>query len=138
VSRPEPRASDRAGDADREAARARVVEAYARGRLDGADLEARADALVAARTYADLDRIVGDLPVERPADGPAVGEPLERRRLLRDVAFFLVASLACVLLWWLGGRGLFWPLWVIVYTGIQPLVTAWALLRRPHPEHRPG
>jgi hypothetical protein len=75
----------RAADADRD----RVVEllklAFSEGRLSKDEYDGRVESALSARTYADLDHVVTDLPV-RPA---AVATPVTRTN------GFAIASLAC-------------------------------------------
>ena len=78
----------RASDSDRD----RVVEllnvAYSEGRLSKDEYDNRLENAFSARTYADLDQIVADLPVTRAAVvGPVV--PVAR------VNGLAIASLAC-------------------------------------------
>ncbi|GLW62425.1 hypothetical protein Arub01_06690 [Actinomadura rubrobrunea] len=73
-----PRSSMRASDRDRDERLVLLHTAYAEGRLTEAELDERIDQVLAARTYADLDRLTADLPdagdgacPARPAaDGP--------------------------------------------------------------------
>jgi hypothetical protein len=92
------RGSMRAGDADRD----RVVEflkvAYSEGRLSKDEYDGRLEHALSARTYADLDQLVTDLPVLRTA---AV-TPVARTN------GFAIASLACGL-----GQFMFGPLTTI-------------------------
>ena len=85
----------RAADADRD----RVVEflqrAYSEGRLSKDEYDVRMGGALAARTYADLDQLVADLPAARP---PMVA-PVARTN------GFAIASLACGL-----GQFMFGPL----------------------------
>ena len=75
----------RAADADRD----RVVEflqrAYSEGRLSKDEYDARMGRALAARTYADLDQLVADLPAARPP----MATPVARTN------GFAIASLAC-------------------------------------------
>ena len=77
----------RASDADRD----RVVEhlnvAYSEGRLSKDEYDGRLEKALSARTCADLDQIVADLPATRPAVVP----PVARTNGLA------MASLACAL-----------------------------------------
>jgi hypothetical protein len=77
----------RACDADRD----RVVEhlnvAYSEGRLSKDEHDGRLENALSARTYADLDQIVADLPVARAAMVPSVAR----------TNGLAVASLACAL-----------------------------------------
>jgi hypothetical protein len=65
----------RAADADRDAAAERLRDAAAEGRLDLIELEERLGAAYAAKTRADLEALVADLPAA-PAEGFAEVEPL--------------------------------------------------------------
>jgi uncharacterized protein DUF1707/uncharacterized protein DUF4190 len=89
------RGNMRAADADRD----RVVEvlklAYSEGRLSKDEYDGRVESALSARTYADLDQVVTDLPVKR---APVV-TPVTRTN------GFAIASLACGL-----GQLMFGPL----------------------------
>lgn len=72
----------RASDADREQVAAVLRQGAAEGRLDLAELDERLSQVYAARTYADLEPLVADLPTTsgpaQPRPGPqlrAVGPP---------------------------------------------------------------
>jgi len=79
------RGSMRACDADCN----RVVEllnvAYSEGRLSKDEYDGRLENALSARTYADLDQIVADLPAVRGTAVPAV----------RETNGYAIASLAC-------------------------------------------
>jgi uncharacterized membrane protein len=60
----------RIGDAEREAVAAELREHYAHGRLTHDEFSQRLDAVFAARTQRDLQRITGDLPHVRPDNVP--------------------------------------------------------------------
>jgi len=85
------RAKMRACDADRD----RVVEhlnvAYSEGRLSKDEYDGRLETALAARTYADLDQIVSDLPAVRAPVLPpmTMAPPMARTNGLA------IASLAC-------------------------------------------
>jgi Domain of unknown function (DUF1707) len=59
----------RAADADRDHVAGWLGTAYSEGRLAKDEYDARLDRALSARTYADLDQLVTDLPATRP---PAV------------------------------------------------------------------
>lgn len=64
----------RASDAEREAAVRRLQDAFAERRLDDDEFDHRARAALTARTLAELDELLTDLPA--PATGgPAAGAP---------------------------------------------------------------
>ena len=57
----------RVGDGERDAVVEVLREAAAQGRLSMTELDERLDAALQARTYADLDPLVADLPVDPPS-----------------------------------------------------------------------
>ena len=63
----------RAADSDREAVADILREQHVAGRLDTDELQERVDRCYAAKTYADLDAVVADLPHEQPQMGRARG-----------------------------------------------------------------
>lgn len=64
--------SQRVADADREVAAKRLQEAVADGSLELSELEERLDAIYAARTRAELDVQISDLPVVQAPNLPAL------------------------------------------------------------------
>jgi uncharacterized protein DUF1707/cell wall-active antibiotic response 4TMS protein YvqF len=79
VNAPEPVTPEpdrlRASDADRDQTAARLRDALAEGRLTPAEHAERSAAAFAARTYAELDALVADLPGERTSEH-RLGEPV--------------------------------------------------------------
>jgi len=71
--------SVRIGDAERESAAAELREHYANGRLTHDEFSQRLDAVFAAKTQRDLQRITSDLPHVRPDNAPlpsaTIGRP---------------------------------------------------------------
>jgi len=67
-------AGTRASDRERDAVVQRVQDAFAEGRLDDAEFDQRARAALTARTHAELDTLLADLPAAAgpEADAPAV------------------------------------------------------------------
>jgi hypothetical protein len=64
----------RASDRDRDAVVQRVQEAFAEGRLDDTEFDERMRAALTARTHADLDVLLTDLPAaSAAATVPAIG-----------------------------------------------------------------
>lgn len=59
---PERRPDLRVGDAEREVTLERLRDGHAEGRLDADEFYGRLDAVYTARTFADLDALVADLP----------------------------------------------------------------------------
>jgi hypothetical protein len=75
----------RAADVDRDRAVGFLATAYTEGRLTKDEYDARLETALSARTYADLDRVVTDLPGARV---PAVPQ-------VRGTNGLAIASLAC-------------------------------------------
>jgi hypothetical protein len=103
----------RAADADRERIAERLRQAAAEGRLAPDELEERLEVAFSARTYAELDALVGDLP-RREAEPPRP----PRRRMRPELQAFLATSVLLVAIWALTGAGYFWPVWPIVGWGV--------------------
>jgi hypothetical protein len=63
----------RASHADREQVIGLLKVAFVHGRLTKEEFDGRVDRAFAARTYAELTRLTGDLPVTSAASGPGPG-----------------------------------------------------------------
>ena len=85
----------RAADADRDQVAGILGAAYTEGRLSKDEYDARLGAALSARTYADLDQVVTDLPA-RPAMGGPVTGPVNAVPAVRTNGY-AIASLACAL-----------------------------------------
>ena len=83
----------RAADADRDQVAGVLGAAYSEGRLSKDEYDARLEAALAARTYADLDQVVTDLPAQRAMDGPVAG-PATAAPVTKTNGC-AIASLAC-------------------------------------------
>jgi Domain of unknown function (DUF1707)/Domain of unknown function (DUF4190) len=91
---PAERGKMRAADADRDRVVGLLTTAYTEGRLSKDEYDARLESALAARTYADLDQVVADLPVApatavTPAASTTAVTPVARTNGLA------IASLAC-------------------------------------------
>jgi len=122
--------SMRASDRDREAVVALLGEHTAAGRLTLAEFEERVGEATAARTLADLDRLLVDLPVA-PTPRPAVASARRHERWRP----WLSTAVMCLVIW--AGTSLlagtviyFWPFWVIVPWGLVLLAGGWSVPRR--------
>jgi uncharacterized protein DUF1707 len=69
----------RASDRERDVVVQRVQDAFAEGRLDDAEFDERTRAALTARTHADLDVLLADLPAAPSAPGPAPAVPAPGR-----------------------------------------------------------
>ena len=88
------RARIRAADADRDHVVGFLNTAYSEGRLSKDEYDARLDSALSARTYADLDQLVADLPAARTTMVPLSA----RTTVVTPVAKtngLAMASLAC-------------------------------------------
>src|ERR1700722_12272789 len=63
--------AERASDRERDVVVQRVQQAFAEGRLDDTGFDERRRTALTARTHADLDILLADLPAETAAPGPA-------------------------------------------------------------------
>ncbi len=85
----------RAADADRDRVAGILGQAYTEGRLSKDEYDARLGAALSARTYADLDQLVTDLPAQPagPVAGPGAG-PVDTAPAARTNGY-AIASLLC-------------------------------------------
>ena len=103
-------------DADRERVAERLRAAAGDGRLTPAELEERLEVAFSARTDAELEPLVADLPVPLPGD--ASGRATATSRAYVAVMLLLVG------IWALTGAGYFWPIWPMLGWGIGVLADA--------------
>jgi hypothetical protein len=139
----------RAGDADRERVAECLRIALREGRLDLTEYDERVGRAYAARTYAELDLLVADLPGAVPASlvtfadpahplpgagGSTRGAVLAWTRVQWE-GWLVAAALLCVL-WGVtsgGTAGFFWPGFVLVPWGGRLLVRTVQGVRRDEP-----
>ena len=103
----------RAADADRDEVAERLRKAAVEGRIDGDELEERLHLALRARTYGELRRLVGDLPVagrrsrrpRSPALTVLVGAALAVAVIVAAVLVLALIALAAA--WWV--------VWVLVW-----------------------
>ena len=69
----------RAADADRDAIAEHLAASMSEGRLDADEYEQRLERAYAAKTYADLARLVADLPASAQHGTPAWPRPVRER-----------------------------------------------------------
>jgi hypothetical protein len=105
----------RAADADRERTAETLRVATAEGRLSAEELEQRMEAVLGARTLAELALLVADLPA---ADPVRRERSRARRRGSPERAAFLATAALLVAIWALTGAGYFWPIWPILGWGV--------------------
>jgi hypothetical protein len=97
----------RASDAERDAVAEALRTNAAAGRLTPDELEERLERAYAARTRAELEPLLTDLP---PAAQPP---PRRERRPLPAVPPVIAIAVLLVAIWALTGAGYFWPMWPI-------------------------
>jgi hypothetical protein len=121
----------RAGDDDRRRVMDLLQAHYVSGRLSATELEERIERTLAARTLADLDALLADLPpVDAPADdrpsqvGPAQRPNRARHRgggkpFRAHAGSYLMVMALLVTIWLLTmPGGYFWPVWPMLGWGI--------------------
>ena len=126
-------ASMRASDADREIVRTMLADAFADGRLTREEYDDRLNSLYGSRTLGEVSSLVTDLV---PLEGPPMAAPVLRadmrkrgaRKWRKDVeesfAAFLVPSIICTVIWIaVTGRGFFWPVFPMLFLGINLIKT---------------
>jgi hypothetical protein len=131
----------RAADSDRQFVAERLQAALNEGRLNLSEYDERLAKAYASRTYGELDSLLDDLPASitgrdsvvpaqpAPAATPAAPSqqpvaPAARVPHWLEAIWggWLTASVICVMIWLLSGRGDFWPVWVIVPWGVLLLL----------------
>ena len=123
----------RAGDGDRKQVADQLKTALDEGRLDPSEYDERIQRTYAAKTYADLDGLLDDLPgtvpvqhsqVQPAAPAPAMGTPVDRphavgRQMAHWVGPYAGVILVCTLIWLItsissGQLQYFWPVWMLI------------------------
>jgi hypothetical protein len=118
-----PDPSHRASDAEREAVADRLRGAAAEGRLDAEELDERLERAYGARTIGDLAPLTADLPAAAPVGAAVPVQPrlpaLRGYEVRRRLATFITVNVICIVIWAATGtHGSFWPIWVLLGTGI--------------------
>jgi hypothetical protein len=111
-----------ASDADRDRIAERLRAAAAEGRLTSDELEERLETAFSARTEAELEPLVADLP--------AVSREPRQRDHSHERAY-IATMLLLVGIWALTGAGYFWPIWPMVGWGIGVFADRGGRLRGP-------
>jgi hypothetical protein len=130
---PSPPRTVRAGNDDRQRVMDLLQAHYVAGRLTAPELEERIEQALAARTLADLDTLLADLPhpgqpeaaTTRRRSRDRRGERRERRSKIGKQAFrahatsYLLVTAMLVTIWLLTTPGgYFWPIWPMLGWGI--------------------
>src|ERR1700754_4441647 len=123
----------RAGDADRQQVADQLKTALDEGRLDLGEYDERIQRTYSAKTYADLDGLLDDLPgtvpvqhsqIQPAAPAPPVGGPVHPQRpagrqMAQWVGPYAGVILVCTLIWLItsissGHLQYFWPVWMLI------------------------
>jgi hypothetical protein len=120
----------RAGDSDRKAVAEQLKTALDEGRLDLSEYDERIQRTYAAKTYADLDGLLTDLPGTvpvqhaqiQPATPAATLTPqqgAQGRQIAQWVGPYAGVILVCTLIWLVtslsaGHLTYFWPVWMLI------------------------
>lgn len=91
----------RAADSDREAVADILREQHLAGRLDSDELQERIDRCYSAKTYADLDAVVADLPHEQPQPSRVRGPWPWPRLAFAPLLLIAIVALSHGHLFWL-------------------------------------
>jgi class 3 adenylate cyclase len=120
------RADVRVSDAERERAVALLRMHHAEGRLTLDEFTERVEEAYRARTNADLDRTLRELP--REAVVPPDRQPPRRRPRRRMPMWWLRVNGICTAIWAVttlgSGVHYFWPIWVMLGTAIPVVASA--------------
>jgi hypothetical protein len=124
----------RASDADRDVVHRLLGGAYAEGRINREEFDQRSEAVLGARTLAELPVLMSDLvpvaglPARRavPAEEDAALQAravAAHRSDVREAAWgFVSASIVCWVIWGVTSAGGFpWPVFVMLGTGLHLL-----------------
>jgi Domain of unknown function (DUF1707) len=105
----------RAADSDRESVAAILREQHVAGRLDEDELQDRIERCYTAKTYAELDAVIADLPHEEPAARGGCGVPVWPRFALVPLLLPLIAIIA------LSHAHLFWLAIPLFFFVVRPM-----------------
>ena len=124
----------RAGDADRDKTISVLREAYAEGRLKPEEFNERLEKAHTATTFADLESLTADLPVEKPTRTTEQRDAAKERRDMRSAwASWLGVGVLVNVIWfatWMGSgpAPYYWPIWLMGPWGAGMLI--WTLSSR--------
>ena len=97
-----------ASDADRDRIAERLRDAAGEGRLTADELDERLGRALSARTEAELEPLVSDLPAP---PGPRRRRPRRGAWESEHLRAYVSVSVMLVAIWALTGAGYFWPVW---------------------------
>src|SRR5215212_5334658 len=103
----------RVSDRERDEVTTQLRDHAAEGRLTPEELDERVERALGARTGADLDAVLADLPRRRTV--------VERRAGVLGLSGLVAIALLLVSIWLVTGAGYFWPVWVIGFMALSLL-----------------
>jgi hypothetical protein len=101
----------RVSDRERDEVTTQLRDHAAEGRLSPEELDERVGRALAARTGADLDAVLADLPRRRAV--------VERREGVRGLSGLVAIAVLLVSIWLVTGAGYFWPVWIIGFMALS-------------------
>jgi phospholipid N-methyltransferase len=123
----------RASDEDRERFAQNLREHFAAGRIAEDELAERLDAVYAARTIAELEAVVHDLPALPLSPAARRAELAERRaelrrHLLQQAGGSLTPFVICTVVWAASGaQSNFWPAFLLIFPVLFLVRNGWRL-----------
>jgi hypothetical protein len=101
----------RVSDRERDEVTTQLRDHAAEGRLSPEELDERVERALAARTGADLDAVLADLPLRRTV--------AERPEGVRGLSGLVAIAVLLVSIWLFTGAGYFWPVWIIGFMALS-------------------
>ena len=123
----------RASDEDRERFAGNLREHFAAGRIGDDELADRLDAVYAARTIAELEAVMHDLPALPLSPAARRAELAERRaelrrHLLQQAGASLTPFVICTVVWAASGaQSNFWPAFLLIFPVLFLVRNGWRL-----------
>ena len=118
----------RASDAEREAVLTELRQHTDDGRLTLEEFLERLDETYAAKTRRDLRQALRELPVTPAPSARSTGRG---GHMATPLIPYLVFAVSMIVLWAIGDRGYFWPIWPLMGWGIPLLGKLASRRRRP-------
>jgi hypothetical protein len=109
----------RVSDAERHRVVAQLQEHCAQGRLTVDEFAERTGEALAARTRADLDHVLRELPAVASLRAPARRLRTKRQRdFVLHLATYVLVNLFLIFVWAQTGADYFWPVWFLAAWGV--------------------
>jgi hypothetical protein len=112
----------RVGDREREAVSEILRRQHVDGRLDAVEFSERLERCLAAKTYADLDQLIADLPGREPEQGRARRARAGAWRPVAPLPLALIPLAAVIAAIVLSGGHLVWLAFPVFFFVLRPLL----------------